>query len=184
MTFKCIKCNYEVEHFRDIKKHTNIKKNCMTNFKCLNMSNDEIIIRSFIPNFDKKNINIDIIKDYKHIYKNKTLLCNKLSEIDKLKSKKCLICDIEFSKIQDVKDHLILYCFEKEMEKIYQNKHENIQNENIQNENNQYENNIKNLFIKNENPHIEININNNITNIFVNANNPIPFDENWDIKFI
>ena len=143
----------------------------MTNFKCLNMSNDEIIIRSFIPNFDKKNINIDIIKDYKHIYKNKTLLCNKLSEIDKLKLKKCLICNMEFSKIQDVKDHLILYCFEKEMEKIYKNKNDN---------NN--ENNIKNLFIKNESPHIEININNNITNIFVNANNPIPFDENWDLS--
>jgi hypothetical protein len=124
----------------------------------------------------KKNINIDIIKDYKNIYKNKTLLCNKLSEIDKLKLKKCLICNMEFTKIQDVKDHLILYCFEQEMEKIYQNNNHN-ENINIQNENN-----IKNLFIKNENPHIEININNNITNIFVNANNPIPFDENWDLS--
>ena len=177
--YKCKKCGYQQNYFRDIKKHINIKKNCIIDFSCLELNNDEILIMSVIPYVNnKQDIDLSLIKNYKNTYKNKDLLFNDLSEIDKNKIKNCKYCNKSFTLIKDLKKHIIIECFENQMKNIADN------NLNEINYINNY--NIENTKIegsKIENSTIN-NTTNNITNIIVNIENPLPFDDNWDITKI
>lgn len=180
MTFKCIKCEYKTNVFRNIKNHTNVKKSCTRKLECLDMSDDQILICSLISDFNEKTYNVDKIKTYKHTYSNKNILINVLDEIDKNKTKTCKYCNSNFLKIQDLKNHVLYECFEKEMEK-------NIKINNDETEKININNGINKIEI-NETTNISgntINNNNNITNIIFNINtSPIPFDELWDLSKI
>ena len=158
--YKCRKCGYKTKFFRDLMNHINIMKTCIKDFSCLDLTNDEIFILSLIPYYDnKQKIDPNKIKNYRHTYKNKQLLLNDLFSIDTNKIKTCKYCNTKFSKIQNLKEHVITECFENEMGK-------NINNINVTNT----VNNIIN--------------NNNITNITVKIDHPIAFDENWDTSKI
>jgi len=160
--YKCIKCDYQKKNFRDMKNHINIKKTCINNIKYFELSNDEIIIMTLIPYINnKQDTDFSKIKNYKYTYKNKNLLLDVLLDIEKTNTKICKYCSIKFNKIQDLKKHIILECFEKEMEKNF------MENDLIKLNNLNYNNTINNLNINS----------NNITNL-------IPFDENWDLSMI
>jgi len=186
--YKCRRCGHQYKIFRDIKNHLNIKKSCITDFTCLKLTNDEIIIMSIIPYIDgEQNINYNYLKKYKHIYSNKNLLFDLLFNIDKNKIKICKYCNKSYDKIQDLKKHIIIECFEKEMCKICEGK---TQSSIDKIDNNELhisssiclEGNILNNNITNIN-----NINNisNVNNIILDVNpSPIPFDDNWDISKI
>lgn len=183
--YKCIKCDYQIKIFRDLKNHINIKKTCIKNILCMELSNDEILIMTLIPYIDnKQDVDFSKIKNYKHTHKNKNLLLDELFNIDKSKTKICKYCSIKFNKIQDLKKHIILECFEKEMEKNFiDNDLTKLNNLNI---------NCNNITSNTNNTNNTSNINNtinntnntNITNIVVNITNPIPFDQNWDLSEI
>jgi uncharacterized protein (DUF302 family) len=160
--YKCRKCSYERKIFRDIKNHINIQKSCIKDLSCINLTNDEILIMTLMPyTNDEQNVNFDEVKNFKYTYSNKNLLLTELHNIDKTKNKVCNYCNLKFTKIQDLKKHIIMECFEKEMEKKFELKLKNVENINIYN-------NCK--------------IENNITNIIFNIEKPLPFNDQWDIS--
>lgn len=163
--YKCRKCLYERKIFRDMKNHININKTCIKDLSCLNLSNDEILIMTLIPFINnQQNVNFNDIKNFKYTYINKDLLFDELYNIDKTKQKVCKFCNTCFTKIQDLKTHIIMECFEKDMDRKSNSKQkvQNIENINIYN-----------------NCNIE---KNNITNIIINIEKPVPFNEDWDIS--
>jgi hypothetical protein len=140
----------------------------------MDLSNDEIFIMTLMPYSNGvQNFNFEKIKNYSNTYKNKNILLELLFDIDKTKIKKCLYCNKDFSKIKELKYHIIMECFENKMS-----------NKNINFENSINENNL-NLTINNINSGTINNINNiNNVNIILNINNtkPVPFDDNWTLS--
>jgi hypothetical protein len=172
-TYLCKKCNIRKEHYNDLKKHLYKKKQCSKNLDAFNYSEDQIIILTLLPYFDNKHIvndqELEIFKSSTELFKNKDKLFNILETIDKTKTKKCLYCDKEFSKNIDLRKHILLSCFLKELEK---------NNDNNLNKGVSIVSNSNNINIGN------IGNISNITNIYVNIKNPVPFDEDWDISKI
>jgi hypothetical protein len=175
MPYKCIKCNYETNIFRNIKNHANIKKNCIKNFNIIELTNDEILIYTLISDYKNKNLDTDKLKTYCYTYKNKQKLFEDIDYIDKYKDKCCKYCNTTFNKLNDLKEHIIIDCFEKYMENI--DKCNDEKNKNNINKIQINENNISGNSIN-------INNNNNITNIILNITNPKEFDNSWDISQI
>ena len=180
--YKCKNCNYKTSIFSDIKKHINLKKLCITELNIgFEYSKDQIVILSLIPynKNNKQDIDEDKVKDVKNIYENRNELINILSESNKDKKKICKFCHQHFLKLQDLRTHLLLECFSKEINKnkdinISNNKDINISNKDI---------NITNNIINNNN--VTNNIIQNITaNITVQFESLVPFEQNWDLSKI
>ena len=166
MSYKCISCDYKTKFFSDMKKHIGLKKSCIKTLSdSFKYTVDQTIILSLIPynDINKQNIDDNKIKNIKYINENKQLLLDILSIIDKNKQKVCSFCSTKFNKIQDLREHVLLECFTKEMSK----KHNVINTQDTYN----ITNNITN------------NINNNITNIIINLA-PLSFDKNWSLEEI
>ena len=162
--YKCIRCNYQSKYFKDIKKHINIQKSCIKNIDCLDLTNDEMLVLTLIPYTDnKQNIDKNRLKNIDNIYNNKQKLMEDLLEISKNKVKICKYCNVSFNKIQDLKNHYILECFNNE---ICKKTNIEINSTNCNNTTN----NIINIT--------------NINNVTVNVENPLPFDDNWDLSNI
>ena len=174
--YSCKICDeYCSNHVSQISKHLLKKKKCMSSIKSFNYSNDQLIILSLIPDKEidnlKNKIN-QIDKNFDSLSKNKSEILDNIKLIDKYKLKKCTLCNTEFSKISELKEHLLLECFYNS-----KNIHGNINLSNVydSNNNNNNNNNTNNNNITN----------NNITNnIYLNIKNPIPFDDNWNISNI
>lgn len=181
--YKCRKCGYEKNLFRDMKNHININKSCIKDFSCMDLSNDEILIMTLMPYSNgAQNFDFEKIKNYSNTYKNKNILLELLFDIDKTKIKKCLYCNKDFSKIKELKHHIIMECFENEM---CNKKNINVENLNINNNTNDNNTNINIISgntINNINSGTINNINN--VNIILNINNtkPVPFDDNWTLS--
>jgi len=203
--YKCRKCGYEKNLFRDMKNHININKSCIKDFSCMDLSNDEILIMTLMPCVKgMQNFDFEKIKNYCNTHKNKNILLELLFDIDKTKIKKCLYCNKDFSKIKELKYHIIMECFENEMSNKKNinvenlNINNNIANENIANENNTNENNTNENNTNENSINLSINTFNNINtinsgntinninnvNIILNLNNtkPVPFDDNWSLS--
>jgi hypothetical protein len=138
----------------------------MSSIKSFNYSNDQLIILSLIQDKDIDNINIkinNIDKNNNIITKNKLELLDNIKLIDKQKLKKCSLCNNQFSKISELKEHLLIECFYKSKKEVSNNIQINIIDSN---------NNSNNT------------INNITNNIYLNIKNPIPFDDNWNISNI
>lgn len=121
--YKCFKCDYKKDLFRDMKNHININKVCNKDSRCNELSNDEILIRTLIPYIkDKQTVNFEKIKYYNYTHINRNILLDILFNIDKQKIKLCKFCNTNFSKIQELKQHIIMECFENEMKKINEDK--------------------------------------------------------------
>ena len=187
--YKCKKCDLKTKYFNDIIRHINKKRSCIKNFICLELTNDEMLIMTLIPFVEKKqNVDFNKIKNYKYTYKNKSLLLEELSNIEKHKIKVCKYCGKNYNTIADLKKHIIIDCFEKTIES--NNKKEtSIDNLSVYN-NSKIENNDNSKIENNDNSKIEnndhsiTNTNNITNNITLNIQNPIPFDDNWDISKI
>ena len=165
--YSCKICDeYCSNHVSQISKHLLKKKQCMSSIKSFNYSNDQLIILSLIPNKDIDNINIkinNIDKNNNIISKNKLELLDNIKLIDRQKLKKCTLCNNQFSKISELKEHLLIECFYKSKKEV--------------------SNNIQ-ISIIDSNNNSNNTINNITNNIYLNIKNPVPFDENWNISNI
>ena len=157
-----------------MQKHLIKKKQCCKKLEAYNYSEDQLLILSLLPD-DTNNINeqkIDYLKNSNIIYKNKDKLLSMIEYVDKNKLKKCTYCNEEFNKISDLRNHILVTCFYKEIDKET-NKDDKSNKEIIINGDNNLSNNHNHF------------ITNNITNnIYIEIKNPVPFDEDWDISKI
>jgi hypothetical protein len=157
---------------------------------------DQNIILSLLPNDERfKDLIIKVkSKDYQNLYQTRRrLLMRRLSGSDDCK-KTCSYCNKKFSKIQELREHVLIDCFLEEiLEKNNISKNETTQiiNDNsqtINNDNSQTINSNNSQTINNNNSNNITNITNNIdnstTNIIFNINPLISFDKSWDLSFI
>ena len=165
--YSCKICDeYCSNHVSQISKHLLKKKQSMSSIKSFNYSNDQLIILSLIPDKDIDNLNIKINNIHKNnniISKNKLELLDNIKLIDKQKLKKCTLCNNQFSKISELKEHLLIECFYKSKKEV--------------------SNNIQ-ISIIDSNNNSNNTINNITNNIYLNIKNLIPFDDNWNISNI
>ena len=139
---------------------------------------------SLLPLIDNKSIidekEIDYLKKSDIIYKNKDELFIKLENIEKNRLKDCIFCNTQFNKIIDLKKHVLIQCFYNELQKKIKNNEDNTKlfdNNLINSLNNSNIANIAEVINNNC-------TNNNITNIYLEIKQPVPFDSNWDISKI
>ena len=118
-TYSCKFCLYKTNNFLDVKRHIIKKKPCSKIVEAYNNSDDQLIILTLLSNIECSKINkeIDHLKESSDIYKNKDRIFNILDNIDKNKLKKCTMCNEEFLKITDLRKHILISCFYKELEK-------------------------------------------------------------------
>jgi hypothetical protein len=158
----------------------------MRSIKSYDYSFDQLLVLTLIPNSEFNNIKnkIEHLNKSSVIFKNKADLLSRIALIDKQKLKKCTICNNEFSKISELKEHLILECF---YNKLKENDLKiNNDNSNSNNGDSNSNNGDSNTNTSNSN-HNNIHSNNtvnNVTNIYLEVKAPLPFDENWDTSKI
>ena len=190
--YKCKICNYSSKWFKDMKKHHERTTICrMKPNMYFENSTDQNIILSLLPDDERfKDLIVKVkSKDYKDLYQSRRrLLMRRLCgrEDDK---KCCSYCNKKFSKIQELREHVLIDCF---LEEILE------KNNDLTNETTQIINNIDNS-VNNDNSQIINNIDNsqkitnnitnitnidNSTNIILNIQTPISFDKSWDISDI
>ena len=187
----CKRCNYKCSIQTDIFKHMRKKNICHKNLEAHCLSDDQLSVLSLMPYLNETNIinqeDIEYLKDSNIITDNINELIEFIEKIHKNKIRKCKYCNEIFDKALDLKKHVVLNCFYKDIQKK-NNDNSNIDNStNINMEDtNKYNNNYNHSTINNTNSNntINNNINNNITNIIVEIKNPVPFDEDWDISNI
>jgi hypothetical protein len=176
LSYLCRKCGLKTSHFNDLKKHLSIKKQCEKKIESYNFSDDQILILSLLPYYENINLlnnyELEYLKQSSIIQKNKNNLLKNLDYIDKNKLKKCIYCDKEFNKISDLRIHILKICFFNELNKnnTLDEKTKDL-NANIIGNNNILNNCILNNV-------------NNVTNIYFEIKNPLPFDSDWDISNI
>jgi hypothetical protein len=134
---------------------------------------------------DIKEQNIEYLIGSDIMHKNYNELLDEIDNIYKNKSKCCKYCNSNFDRLNDLRYHIVVECFYKELHK----RNNNNKKETIINNNNMVNsNNITNTTNINNttNNATTINGNNNniTTNIFLDIKTPVPFDENWDISEI
>jgi hypothetical protein len=106
--YLCKRCNYSSKHYNNIKKHLNRKNQCIKDVDSYNYSDDQLLIYTLLPEFDRKSF--DYLKKSCCISKNKDKLFDIYDEIHKNKLKRCTNCNHSFDKIHDLKKHII-ECF-------------------------------------------------------------------------
>jgi len=178
--YSCKICDeYSTDRIFELSRHLLRKKQCMKSIKSFDYSNDQLIILSLIHNKEidnlKNKIN-QIDKNNNIISNNKLELLDNIKLIDKQKLKKCTLCNNEFSKISELKQHILLECF-------YESKKEDVSN-NIQISVIDSNNTTNNTNNTTNNTNSNNTINNITHNIYLNIKNPIPFDDQWNISNI
>jgi hypothetical protein len=191
--YECKICNkYSSNIISDIIKHLSNKKLCKRSIQSFEYSNDQLLILSLLNNDDINDNIINIIHSFQSnmIFENKTDFLNHIKNINNNKLKKCIFCDYQFNKISDLRNHVILECYNKNI--INNNKNNSTNNinniSNLLNTNQIINNDIKNINNNNfniTNNNITNNItNNNNINIYIDTKKIIPFDENWNLNNI
>jgi hypothetical protein len=175
----CYRCdNYNTIRFYEIKNHILRKIPCNKRKDIILLSEDQILISTLMPYYNNihsiENKDIEYLEKSNLINKNKYELFEEITYIEKNKSKKCKYCNENFELISELKKHIIIKCFYKEIIK------RNIDNENNKNIN------ISNNTIDSNNT-TNINYNNcdiNNINLYLQLKTPIPFEESWDLSQI
>ena len=183
--YLCKNCNYKTQYFLNMKTHLSKTQLCDSKLNIYygNYTMDQKLILSLVPH-NKDGIQI-ITKDEMFDYNNKYIdnrrkLINRISENC---NKKCYYCNETFNRNMDLRKHILLECFYKNMVEednkrcgnIINSQTNNITNNNITNNNNNITNNTNNNTI-----------NNNITNnIVINVDKSlVSFDKSWDLSEI
>jgi hypothetical protein len=183
--YKCKSCNYKTNSFSDIKKHCFSKKQCKPVINdYVKLSTDQNIIYSLLP--EESNESTVNIKTFRGIYDNKKLLEKRLMDKEMKKNKQCSYCKTRFNSFNELKTHILLECFQKEVDKLDKNKSiiENLTSS-CDNSVHIIDKSIDNS-VNNSINHIN-NINNTINNnlnITLNIESPVSFDKSWDISNI
>jgi hypothetical protein len=91
----------------------------------MNCFQDMAIVLTLLPYYESVHCvdskELEYLKNSTIITKNKIELINLIDEIEKNKSKKCTLCNDEFNKICELKKHVIISCFYKELKKRFKN---------------------------------------------------------------
>jgi len=168
--YLCKRCSFKGKNFCDIKRHISKKKICSKIIQNIHYTDEYLFILSLIPESEMELLNLKEYKADENIFKYKNLFFDEITEIEKLKKKECPYCHTNFIKIQDLKNHFILYCFSNEMNKKDKKNSINIEgNDNNINITNNYINNNNNITI-----HLNID----------SLDSLIPFDKEWDTSHI
>ncbi len=187
-TYRCKRCDYETINYNALKKHINIKKMCYKNVDVVHYSDDQILIQTLMPyNDDCHTIDeneIKLLEESSLLHKNKNKVLDLIDKINRHKTKTCYLCNTNFENIFELRKHLLLNCFYKELQKIkneLNDKSENqIPTQHTTILNNQNSNNVNN--------NVNNNSNNGNVNIYFQIQNqikdPIPFDKDWDVSHI
>lgn len=172
--YQCKNCNYKTDAFADMKKHCFLKKRCKSVINdFVKMSRDQSIIYSLLPHtIDTDYYNISLMKDYENIYKNRKLLDERLSDKNMKKAKCCSYCKTNFSTFNELRSHILLECFQEEINQPAIPINNLTINGNIDNSNNSIDNSTN------------INTINNNLNLTLNIETPVSFDKSWDISNI
>jgi hypothetical protein len=173
--YKCFTCSYKCDRYSNIVKHLTKKKKCKKNAECFNYTEEEAIKLSLLPfdDNDEQNIDNKLLKNKNKNIVTKEKLLEILCNIDKNKLKCCTICSENFSKISELKAHVILSCIS-----IETNDKKNLINTNINGNNNS----VQNADIINNTTINNTTINNNITNNI--SVYPLSFDDKWDTSHV
>jgi hypothetical protein len=181
----CKRCDFNTLYFNDLKRHLNKKRSCNKNNEIFLYSDDQILVLTLIPFYEGIHLatedEIEHLKDSNLIHNNKDDLIKIVDEIEKNKLKCCKLCNKNFSKIHELKKHVVLNCFFNELKK----EEKRINTTNAIN----IENNMSNTNNTTGNSYMLTNSNNNTFNtnnisINVEIKSPIPFDDDWNISNI
>jgi hypothetical protein len=199
----CKRCNYYTYKYSDLKRHLKKKISCIKCVESFELSNDQILVLSLLPCVNNssivKNNEIEYLKNSNIIYDNKNILFDLLNNIDLKKIKICNYCNEKFERLQDLKKHILVKCFYKNINNNENNTNNikdndkliidfNDETNKINNSNNLAESNSANIILDNL-----VNSNNTINNNSFNNNNihlhfdlkpPLPFDDDWDVSKI
>jgi hypothetical protein len=174
--YECKICNkYYSNHISDIIKHLSRKNICKRSILSSEYSNDQLLILSLLNKNDDINI-----RNISHLYNSNIINDNKedffynIKYINNNRLKKCNICNNNFIKISDLRNHIILHCYYNKLN----NKFLNINNDTsniISDNSNIINDNIKNNINNSSNIHNNLNnnLNNNSNIIYYNPNNKI-----------
>jgi len=175
LKYICKRCDYDTKLSNDMFKHLRIKSKCCRIPKSYNSdySDDQLLVSTLVPYINEKTHDLKE-EEIKYLSKSNILsdnineFLNELDDINKNKKKICKYCDIKFDKIYDLKKHVIITCFYNHITNNIncEKNNINIVNSNI----------TSNLIL-------EQNIYNN-NNFYINMENPVSFDNNWDISKI
>ena len=178
MNYICKNCDYKTKHFTEITRHMNRINRCKKSLQGYNFTEEEIIKLSLIPHINN-NQNIDIKTNNNNNNKtivNKKRLFELLLLVEKDKLKRCPLCNEQFDKIVDLRNHLILNCISLNLEN-------NVKNKNLfKTDNNSIITDNKPIISGNNNSTINVNnniVNNNIVNN-IHIYSPISFDNDWN----
>lgn len=170
--YKCERCFYETNKYTNNINHINKKKKCSKNVISYKYSDDQLFILSILPrDIPIKNNELKKYEKTSLLYENKNEIIQLFTDIHRESIKKCNYCFKEFSKLDDLKKHILMTCYT-----INHITNINKSTNNITN-NNDNSTNIDNS---------TNNITNNISNININLEikYPIPFNEDWDLSQI
>ena len=189
-TYLCKKCNLKTCHYNDLKKHLLNKKKCSKNLEAFRYSDDQLLIMTLLPYYEDKHIlddnEIINLNKSNNLHTNKVELLKVLDNIEITKTKKCIFCNEEFSKQLELRKHILMSCFYKELKKKegYSKTAEFINEGNIDGNDNIFANQSTIINTNHSNNTTNNITNNNITNIYLNVKTPIPFDDDWDLSQI
>jgi hypothetical protein len=185
--YQCKSCNYKTNSFSDIKKHCFSKKQCKPVINdYVKFSADQNIIYSLLP--VEINESILNIKTFRGVYDNKQLLEKRLMDKEMKKNKQCSYCKNKFNSYNELRTHILLECFQKEIDELYKHKSSidksiNSTDNSIQIIDKSIDNSINNSIDNSVNHINNTTINNNL-NITFNIESPVSFDKSWDISNI
>ncbi len=189
--YSCKRCDcYNTILIKDLYKHLSKKHKCTRNKKSYELSDDQLLVLSLYTDDgnDASTLTKEDIKFLENsdiMYNNVNELISDLEKAFKNKSRKCLLCNQQFAKMNDLRHHIIMDCF---IDKIKNKNNEKSTKDIVINGNNNnstiYNADIINNNIDNSTSNIVINDNsiNNITNnnIYLNSKYIVPFDDKWD----
>jgi len=201
----CKSCDYKTNVFANIKKHCFSKKSCIPLLnEYYKFSKDQCIILSLVAHNRDNTQPVDLnnLKKYNKIYEKRELLEERLLDKDMKKNKSCSYCNESFDSCIDLKNHILLDCFQKQIDDL-EPKHD-ISNKTIgdvtsnthsHNVNDAYNNtatehsNLNNNCTVNDHSTATVNDNStvnvdNTVNITLNIQTPVSFDGAWDISNI
>ncbi len=166
--YKCKRCDcYQTFLMKDLYRHLSKKHKCTRNKNSYAYSDDQLLLLSLNPHDENEQSiltdeDIKFLENSDIMYSNVDMLIDELNKAHKNKSRKCLYCKEQFTKMSDLRRHIIMKCF--------------INNLNKKNNNN--------ITINGNNNSISNNNDNTINNIYLDSKNIVPFDDKWDTSML
>jgi len=117
--YKCKRCLYETSLFKDLIRHYHKNTICVKkNIESNNYTDDQLIVLSLLPyHNDKHTVSI---KEIEHLngdilYKDLNNYINCIDCVYKNKNKVCEFCNVTFKTLHNLRKHIIITCYHKNL---------------------------------------------------------------------